>query len=267
MAESTLSETRADIIVAIARYLDLGYTAEASLSGDDLTEVLTALKDGYRNFLLPDALPEDVARGKQPHTWSFLKPVLSLATVVGDDEYDLPDNVAWVIGDKITFGDTTSYPALEMRSEAWIRLQQQQHVGNSRPMYFATRYKADAGTGQRMEILLYPTPDAIYTLSYRAMLNVDALTASQYPPGGMQHSATVKAFCLAAAEFNRNSQHGPMWDDALRLLRKSVALDRTIAMPDNFGRMSADGDEGSARFRSPDLDVTYEGVSYLVQTP
>jgi hypothetical protein len=267
MAESTLSETRNDIAKAVARYLDFGYVTESELSGDDLTEVQEAIKEGYRDALAPDALPEDAARGIPPHTWSFLKPVRTLTTVADDYAYDLADDEAGIFGDYISFSDTTSAGDLQKRTEGWIRLQQQGHTGSSRPEYFAVRYKDDAGSGQRLEVLLYPTPDAEYTLSYRALLNVDALSATEYPPGGMRHTAMFRASCIAAAEFRRNNAHGPMFEELVRQLRKSVALDRQIELPDSIGTMTYGGAEAGDEFRSPGMTVTFEGTDYSVQDP
>ena len=109
-------------------------------------------------------------------------------------------------------------------------------------------------------MILWPTPDAIYTLTYRFIPHPDALTtAAPYPYGGAAHAETLIESCLAVAEQRMNHERGLHYAAFMDRLGASVAYDRRQA-PEFYGYCGDNSSDDSAW--SPRL-VNYATVNGL----
>lgn len=107
-----------------------------------------------------------------------------------------------------------------------------------RPVEAAVRQKEtfDPTVGQRYELLLWPTPNAVYTLRYRYECNPNNLDATNaYIRGGQPHMETMLESILAACEVKMNDQIGLHKQLFMERLAASVSHDRKAGAPDTLG--------------------------------
>lgn len=243
---------------------DIGWgTDAAQWQADQLAMINRLVKEGLRQFYAPPRLPTQT----RPHRWSFLRPVETLETVAEQADYELPATFASLDGDLTFSEDSGVLHTVSNIGEGRIRGLRQEQASPGKPVFCAVRPKTHSGSetsAQRWELLLHPTPDAAYMLSYRCRINPDALDESApdsaYPPGGMQHAATILSSCLAAAEMRFKGGKGPAWERFLERLEASVAVDLEQA-PTNFGRNSDRNRRVSTR-PSRTTHVTVNGIYY-----
>lgn len=260
MAESTLSLTYNDFKSRTARYL--GWSSDSTdWSSDESTRLDEIVQSGYRRFLTPPAI-----QGVPKHSWSFLRPATTLSTSSGDYDYTLPDDFAGIEGNfRYASTDNQRGPILIV-GEGQIRALREANTTTGRPQYAAIRPVSTSTTlttGQRFEVIFWPTPDATYTLGYRYAAAVNKLsTLLPYPLGGMRHSETILASCLAVAEKEENDEgEGPMFRDFVTALVGSIEADRQGFEQEFYGY---NGDRSDVRLAGRGLPsaVTYNGVSY-----
>lgn len=233
----------------------------ASWTHKQAEEVNEAIRSGLRRFYTPPVLPGE----RYAHEWSFLRPLGHLQLVDGVYEYDLPEDYAFLDG-PMTYDPGTSiiYPPVRMVSEHQIRSRRQEMQYSARPEMAAIRVKTDQQTGTRWEIVVWPTPDADYTLGYRYRTNPTLLSSGiAKPVGGMPHAQTVVESCLLSADElmgNKSDRYARY----IELLRTSVSHDRIANAPETLGynRDRSDGvQDGDYRDCQAQV-VTYNGVSY-----
>jgi hypothetical protein len=172
------------------------------------------------------------------YEWSWLRPTSTLAiSVAGGYDYDLPDNFGRLVG-------CLYYPAEEYRSAISIisvgkllNLRANSDETGA-PVYAAVRYKTSTGTtGQRQEILFFPTPDESWTLNYEYEAYSGALSETYpYPLGGMQLAELYIESCLAVAETRVNDEIGQHAAQFNALLVDAIARDRKRGAQ-NYGPM------------------------------
>lgn len=260
MAESTLSLAYSGLQRSVARYLS--YNPDDLTSGQT-TRIDEILNAGYRQFLFPPPVPDPDTGRSTTHKWRFLQSISGeMATAADDYDEDLPDDHAYIHGDITIDDDAAEYDTIKQRGEGFIRrLRQQDADQTGVPQFFAVRSKsAPSGTttGQRFELVLWPTPDGVYDLTYSYAPLPGALTSSVvYAYGGMQHSETVKAACRAVAEQEDNGEMGVEWAKFINRLQASIAADRLTA-PSNFGYAGDASDrKHGAQSRTGDYTVSY----------
>ncbi len=188
-----------------------------------------------------------------------------------DGNYILPKNFGGLVGPGLSFDAVTGYAPITITSESRILAlrQDSRQTQTFRPQLVAVRPTTVSGgtgaPGQRWELMLWPIPDAVYTLHFRFLIAVDDITSpSNVPPGGMFHHETILASCLAVAE--------SMLDPAPRVKRReehffqrlaaSISLDRRLMAPDSLG---VAGDSlGDSDFSRIDLlqKVSYNATFY-----
>lgn len=232
MAESTLSEAYSSLRKQVGRFVGYGGdSASWSVSqGAELDDILTS---GLRQFYCPPPL----ADGAEPHQWSFLRPTTTQVTVADTYQYTLPDNFGAVIGE-MTFA-TTDYGVTPLKQVSEQSIRDMRQGGTpltGYPRYYSVQGGATAGsTGQRFTLSLYPTPNAVYTLTYRYAVLMDAITSgSPYPMGGEMHAETILESCLAIAEQRMDDETGLHTAKFKERLAASIAADRQLA-PKYFG--------------------------------
>lgn len=257
--ESSSSITFADMKTAVGFYL--GITGdESSWTASELAEVLRDINQGLRMVYTPPILPGQSG----PHRWRFMRPTMSLTTVADQGDYAAPDDFGGFHGRASYEPDEGLWP-IDVVDESQIRAARQAPVSTSRPRYMASRHTAgtDAAAGQRFVILLHPTPDAEYLLTFRYVAIPPVLSADRpYPLGGALHGQMFLDACLAAAEKRIRGAHGAQYDSFLRSLAASVLLDAGTA-PETLGYNGDRSDDRDLRpMDNRNIRVTYNGIQY-----
>lgn len=255
MSESSLSVSYTDLVAAVGRFMGYGRTSSA-YSTDQLADIEDVIASGLRQFYFPPP----ISQGDTGHRWSFLKPATTLATVIDQTTYTMPDDFGGIEG-KVTFTTTADGPQeVVIVGEGAIR-KYLTSTDTGQPKYIAIRPKSTDGTaGQRFEALIAPTPDAIYTLSYRKVVLQNKLSAvNLYPLGGMAHGETIMQSCLAIAEQRYDDNDGPQYKRFLERLAASIVHDRDISTPDYFG-YNGDGVSYTDAYRTTGVTVNGQEV-------
>ncbi len=261
MAESTLSLTYVELRIEVAHMLGYGRTA-ANWSADQITEIDFIVQTGLQQFYFPPPQRE----GDMAHDWSFLKPTAALAILSNVEDYDAPDDFGFM-EDDMTFAGTdyVRFP-VQLVGEAEIRaLRQLITTVTGRPQKVAYRPKTGmtGASGQRAQFLVWPTPDAAYTGTYRYGVLAGALTAAlPYPYGGMTHGRCIMQSCKAAAELHLDDEQGPHFKQFQMMLAAAISQD--LKRTPEFLGQNVDRSDGrherSQRLRTN--RVSYNGVFY-----
>jgi hypothetical protein len=223
MAESTLSLSYTDLCLAVGYFLGYGATS-GSWTQAQVDEIDRAVQSGYRQFLYPPA-----AQGVEPgYEWSFMAPVATISTAANTADQSLPDDFGRLV-DGFTFAAASGYPGvLADVGEGRIRELRQSNVSAGTPRMAGIRATAGTGAiGQRKEVMWYPTPNAVYVLSYKYEACTGKLTSQlPYPLGGLKHAETIRESCLAAAESSINDSQQVHWNLFISMLISSIARDQ-----------------------------------------
>lgn len=262
MPESTLSINYNDLQVEVGTFLHLGPdTSEWSARED--AQVDRIIQAGLRQFYYPPAM-EGVELG---YRWSFLQPTATVATVASTSTYNLPSDFGNITGQLQYEADKTFLRGITQISEGQMLELQQHDNAERKPRHFATRFKdSDGSDGQRHEIVLWPTPDAVYNLTYRYDAYAGKIDKYNYPYplGGMKHNETLIASCLAVAEKRGNDEDGLHGREFERMMASSVALDRRN-FTQRYGQMGG-GEDGAGQMigRRDRISstITYKGDSW-----
>lgn len=259
MAESSLSLGYPDFQKQVGEMLGFGRDS-ADWSAEETSQVDEIIAAGYRQFLFPSL----ISGQRDAWEWTFLRPVTTIDTVADQGDYDLPDDFGSIDGD-LTFGSNTQgYESIPIAGEGVIRRYRHQlGIQTARPRQAAVRPKAsDQTTGQRFELLLWPTPDQVYTLSYRYVVLPNKLSAlAPYPLGGMAHAETVLASCLAVAEHRFDDERGVRYERFMERLTASIAYDQRTRQ-EFFGYNADQSDGRDHHVRRNNWNVTYKGNLY-----
>lgn len=262
MSESSLSLGFPELRTAIGFYLGYGRTS-GSWSAEAVLEIAECLNAGLRQFYFPPPL------GKKgvSHEWSFLRPTTTMDTAAADGNYDMPDDFGGLDGDMCYDTAESRLGPIEIIGEHQIRKMREAGGGatSGTPQYGAIRPKGGVGAaGQKQELILWPLPDAIYTLHYRYKVLADAVTSgAPYPYGGMAHAETILASCLAVAESRIEDEKGTKWQDFMERLAASIEHDQKAMPPEKLGYNgdTSDGQLG-AWSSSNSQRVTLNGATY-----
>jgi len=173
-------------------------------------------------------------------TYSASNDTFSIAL---DGDYDLPADFGGLVG-RLTFDSTTGFPPISVTSESRIRewRQDSRRTQTFRPAYAAVRPRTTTmdTTGQRFELMLWPTPGATYTLhySYVKIITDSTGTGGNFLPGGPFHSQTLLSSVRAAAEDTLTHTHPtqrPWRQRFLEQLDASIAFDQASMSPETLG--------------------------------
>ena len=256
MAESALSISYSDLLIEVGVFL--GYNPDSTArTPDQIAEVDRYVQAGVRQFYYPPEV-QGVAAG---YTWSFLSPDASLVTAADAGEQDLPDGLSRILGD-LFYRDDQHRRSIIQVSESQINSCLQHSTDTGTPTFATVRFKEQvSGEGQKLEIVWYPIPDAVYTLYYEYEAYNGKLTdASPYPLGGMRLSELVLESCLSVAEKRANDEAGLHTADFQRLLASGVALDRKQGAK-SYGAIGQPS-ENSVAWRRDNGNVTYKGHTW-----
>lgn len=181
-------------------------------------------------------------------------------TATGD--FRLPDDYGAIQG-TLTHGSQVGYRALQIVGENQIRDLRQSGTSSGVPRCAAIiPVSNDGSAGQRFNLMVWPTPDAVYSLAYRyhALMNKLSTAAASYPLGGAKHAQTILESCLAQAELSMNDEQGVHSAAYAVLLASSIAMDQTDHSPETLGYNGdlsgsvSPGDRGRAGH------ITYNGT-------
>lgn len=241
MAESTLTITYEDLQAEVGAFLHLGPDTSA-WSAREAAQVDRIIQSGLRQFYYPPAM-EGVELG---YKWSFMQPTATLVTVSGTDTYDLPDDYGSIAGQFQYEVDQTFMRGITEVSVGRMQELKQYSDDADKPRVFATRYKtSDGSSGQRHEVVFWPTPNAAFTLTYRYDAYAGKIDKYDhpYPLGGMKFGETIIEACLSVAEKRGNDEDGLHGQQFQRMMASAVALDRRN-YTQRYGQMGGNEDRG-----------------------
>ena len=253
MAESSLTLTYVDFSIRVADYLGLSRNS-GNWSSSEQDRIDQYVNAGLKRFL-------------QAHNWSFFRERATITTAASDYDYALADNCANVEGPLLITG-SSAYPPIDLGSEDLIIQLQTANSGTGFPQIAALRPLAfdQTATGTRWEIIFWPTPDAVYTISYNKVLKFEELSSTNlYAPGGPYHDETMLAAMKAEAEADQNDGE-EFWEKRYqRKLAESKDFDQRTMRTERMGMMydpginEAGGIDRSLRRNST---VTFDGTEY-----
>ena len=257
MAESTLSLGYSDLRQAVGHFLSFGTTI-ASWTATQIAIIDDIVQTGYRRVLYPLAMDA----GTVGYEWSWLRPTETLATVVDEGDYDLPDDYGRIVGE-FHFAPNEHRASVKIIALAALLDMRSSSDRNGCPIYAATRYKSSDGTtGQLQEVLFYPEPELDRTLYYSYDAYTGKLTdVVAYPLGGMSMSEVYKESCLAAAESHIMDEIGVHTKLYQSLLIDAIARDRKRGAQ-NFGQMGKGSGVSGPRRRGSRLHEGAYEISY-----
>jgi hypothetical protein len=191
----------------------LGTYGSSGPSGTDLTDAEDMVKSGYLTFLTA-------------YDWTFRRKYASLATASDIYIYELPQDFGG-IRTPFKFTSQSGYPALQEVSEGDILEMREGGETTSYPQYFAVRAgHHNPETGQRYEVMFWPTPDAEHVLYYSHYTMPPMMSGDDdVPMGGAENSECIMCYCLAAAEVEQDEVAGVQSERANIMLSRSIKMD------------------------------------------
>ena len=212
----------------------LGWTrSSGNWSGDDIDRLDEIINAGYQQFVYPPPLENETVS----HQWSFLKPTATFDTVADTYLYDLPAAFGAMVGDLAYDEDEDESRIIDQVTPGMIDRNRAVRDYSGRPYQFALRPKAVTMTAAQVtELMLYPTPDAVYGILYHFDARVGTLSeTNSYMLGGQPHFETILQSCRdVAATRYRDDALGKEHVLYLKRLRASVEADRRLS-PKNLG--------------------------------
>ena len=241
MAESTLGIDYNTLRREVGRFL--AWSPEPGEWDADQTRACEDIvAAGYRAFLYP-SVPGQIKR----HTWSFLRPKAILTTTVGVADYQLPDDVGALVGSLTYESADNAWRTVEITTVQNIRALRQNTATDQQGIPARGAVESlppDANGSTRLRLLLWPEPDASYTLTYDYLAQPNNLSETNPRPyGNAQHANCLIAAVLAAAEERFNDNQNARRMRFLDELAQAIAQDRVHA-PDTLG-YNGDGSEDS----------------------
>ena len=233
MAESTLTYGYEDLMKRVA--YELGYGSQLlATNTSEGAQCDQIVQQGYRMFLVPTTPDGGV------YKWSFLRATASLSVVANTTDYDLPDAWGTNVGNPYFVSSAQTAEGIALVTQGALRsVVQNEPTLTGRPAQCAIFPKTFNPTvGQRFFVQFWPKPDASYTVAWRYNVTVEKLTSTnKYHLGGMTHTETVMAGCLAAAELLKNQSLGAHYQNFMQRLQTSIALDKETNRPEYLGNM------------------------------
>jgi hypothetical protein len=266
--ESTLTLQKKDVDAKIGTFLGYGRGAnfsETAWTTKQQNDIDEQRDTGMRRFYYPKL------SGGQSYSWSFLRPVRSIVLNSGTQTVLLWDDFGGLDEEKITVavvGSQSIYRVLLPTNAERLRIMYSASSQVSgQPQMAAIRDLEDKrlGGSPRKTLDIYPIADADYTLTMAVYIRPDALS-SDYPfaYAGPEHSETIVASCLAAAEIFRDDMKGIMNAEYEELLAASISADRRMR-PQNYGRNTDRSDyrHSSRRFGCRDWERVLQAEGYV----
>ena len=254
MAESALSLGYPEIATEVGEFMGYGRTS-GNWSTNQQNHIYAAMDSGLRKFLRP--LDQ---RNGRIYEWSFTKGTATLTMVASTQSYDLDDSFGGPRGHFTYPGDNGRNP-IRVVGEGEIRAIQARSDLSDYPYMVAITPKAFTGVAaSRYQATFYPTPSAAVVITYPFYIQMETRmrTATPYPLGGMVHSETIQAACMASAELQRKTEKGVWAAEYAVLLQTSIEHDKRM-QPDYLGKNLDRSQTGSTFVRN--YYATVNGVT------
>lgn len=220
----------------------LGYSPSVHLLDfDEESNVNSVIESGVRQFYYPpptqltladptEAQKERLRRG--PYAWTFLQNVTSVNLVSGTSLYTLPADFLSFIEEPTVVGGKGL--AIAEGSNIQQFLDNTPEIGT--PRYCAVRKLAQAsGQKPRLELLVYPVPDANITIKVRHSIEPLPLNeTNNWPLSSTDHAETILSCCFAIIE-ERIGGDGSARVRMQERLVTSMSLDQLSATPAETG--------------------------------
>lgn len=225
--ESTLNLTLDDLRAEVGSFL--GWTRTAAMwTADKLVEINAQVSSALRKFYFGAKVGMD----EPIHNWTFLKPVSTVGITSGVNTAALPDDFGGFEGmvTVVRSGSSGGFAPVKIVHEEMLRAQYAAAANISgRPAMVAESQIKGTGLtkSNRVQLFVYPVPDADYTFSVPYYILPNFLTTENpYPYGGAAHAETMKAACRASAELYLDNAPGSESANYLQCLAASISYDR-----------------------------------------
>jgi hypothetical protein len=245
------------IRVAIADFLGWGRNTEGTgtaWTNDQLARLDDILDSGHKQFLYPPVVEGETVA----HRWTFLQPTATFDTVASTYLYDMPAAFGSIIGDLVYDEDEDIHRIIEQTTPGMIDRNRAVDDAEGRPYMFALRPKSVAQTTEQVtELMLYPTPDAVYGIVYHYNAKPGSFSSpNQFLLGGQAHAETILQSCrdIAAARY-RDDPLGREHGLFLERLKASIEADRRQS-PKTLG-MNNDGRKITHTRHGTEFTVTH----------
>lgn len=261
---SSLALQYTDLFNEVKRFLGYG-GATATLTEAQTEEVDAYVQAGVRQFYYPPAI-----NGVDPtHEWSFMRPVGQVTTTTCSSTVLLPVGFGRLVGN-VEFETSLHLPAAVPCPEGLLMERISSREQSGPPRLVATRRRTAFGeNGQLCELLLWPTPDAEYLLTFRQESDGGKLSSAErpFPLGGARHSELVLESCLAIAEQRANDETGLHTAKFQAMLASAIVQDRKFSAvfygptsSSSLGSSWSNDFLGSRPNRQEDFTISYKGV-------
>lgn len=219
----SLSIIYEDIQRAIAR--NLGWDRNL-LTSDELQSINDAIATGLREFYSGRSGGDD-----PPHNWSFLMTNLAVSTTAAQAYVSLPSDFS-LLPEGLSYGAGVNLPPISLISDQQLRALQSKTAAIGAPKYASVRASSKTGP-TTYQLSLWPTPDAIYSLSGRYRFEPAKITIGGYPLGGSLHAEAIMTACLVASDKIQNPEIGESKYEARyrELIKAAVGLDKRLQEP------------------------------------
>lgn len=232
MPESGLSLTYFDFAADLGEFLGWGRGSEygdTAWTTRQAAAIESDVADGQRQFYWPMVLPGE----KAVHSWTFLKPIMSLTLASGDSEVSLPDDFLKLLGDVIVSesGTASWHQPLKLHNAAKIRqlfaLRGTDATGPPEIAALEAQKGVTPNSSSDYKLKVFPVADRAYTLEFQYEIAPEAMAGARpYCYGGVVHVSTIQAACRMATEQRRNDKLGIWTMKFQEQLAKSIAHDR-----------------------------------------
>lgn len=222
------------------------------------------INDGYERFLNP--LP--IAGEKRSHKWGFLRPYREIVTEDGTQDYALPSDFGGL--DSRLYYDSSSNRPVPVRKTDAARIEMLRQRNTSSftgyPKEFAVVSNYPVGKdGTGSLLMLWPTPDAAYTLRFRYfVLSLELSDENPVPACDAFHNQTLIESCLAVAEERLEDQQSMHSKNFMERLIASVHHDQELYASDH---VSIDRDTSDERYVFTDIHFAGDYTGYNGYVP
>jgi len=129
------------------------------------------------------------------------------------------------------------YPPVRRRHDSMIRQLEGSNAEFDRPVFYSVRTSTfDPTVGSRKVLVLYPAPNAVYTLRVPMLLRPVLIDETNlYPIGGEMLSQVILESCLAAAETNFEEREAVHHKRYMELIVLAIRDDQERSSPTSLG--------------------------------
>ena len=190
-------------------------------STDQTQHIDEVIQRGLQQFYVHPPVEQE-----ENHHWSFLRIAATHSVVGGTDTYALPADFREVHGELDLGAGTSKVPIAKITEDEYRALLAKSNDSGT-PLYYAVRAKTTSqSSGQLREMVLYPKPDASFTLTFRYTAEPAVLTTSaNYPYGGATHTDTILASCMSVLQEDQPESQASL-ALFMQRLTSSVVADR-----------------------------------------